>query len=74
MASCRQLIALSWSDWFESVYLRPARMTEATLMIEQVLAETAWQIRLNANDRRGLTPLIYSHVNPYGSFQLDLNS
>ena len=45
-----------------------------TLMIQQVLAEPAWQTRLNANDRRGLTPLIYSHVNPYGSFQLDLNS
>jgi TnpA family transposase len=45
-----------------------------TLMIEQVLAESAWQTRLNANDRRGITPLIYAHVNPYGSFQLDLNS
>ena len=29
--------------------------------------------RLNANDRRGITPLIYAHVNPYGSCQLDLN-
>ena len=46
----------------------------STLMIEQVLAESAWQTRLNANDRRGMTPLIYAHVNPYGSFQLDLNS
>jgi TnpA family transposase len=45
-----------------------------TLMIQQVLAEPAWQNRLNANDLRGLTPLIYSHVNPYGSFRLDLSS
>ena len=45
-----------------------------TLMIQQVLAESAWKNRLNANDRRGITPLIYGHVNPYGSFQLDLNS
>jgi hypothetical protein len=45
-----------------------------TLMIEQVLAESAWQTRLNANDRRGITPLIYVHVNPYSSLQLDLNS
>ena len=29
---------------------------------------------LNAHDRRGITPLIYGHVKPYGSFQLDLNS
>jgi TnpA family transposase len=45
-----------------------------TLMIQQVLAEPAWKNRLNAHDRRGITPLIYGHVNPYGSFQLDLNS
>ena len=45
-----------------------------TLMIQQVLAEPAWQNRLNVDDRRGLTPLVYAHVNPYGSFRLDLNS
>ena len=45
-----------------------------TLMIQQVLAEPAWQNRLNADDRRGLTPLVYGHVNPYGSLRLDLNS
>jgi TnpA family transposase len=44
-----------------------------TLMIQQVLTESAWHSRLNANDLRGITPLIYSHVNPYGSFRLDLN-
>jgi hypothetical protein len=43
-------------------------------MIQQVLAESAWRTRLNANDLRGITPLIYGHVNPYGSFRLDLNS
>ena len=45
-----------------------------TLMIQQVLTESAWHSRLNANDLRGITPLIYSHVNPYGSFRLDLNA
>jgi hypothetical protein len=45
-----------------------------TLMIQQVLSESAWKNRLNASDRRGTTPLIYGHVNHYGSFQLDLNS
>lgn len=29
---------------------------------------------LTPEDYRGLTPLIYSHVNPYGRFDLDLNS
>jgi len=45
-----------------------------TLMIQQVLAEPAWKNRLNLYDRRGITPLLFGHVNPYGSFQLDLNS
>lgn len=36
--------------------------------------QPAWKNRLNAHDRRGITPLVYGHVNPYGSFQLDLNS
>nr|AEN94401.1 transposase Tn3 family protein [Sphingobium chungbukense] len=29
---------------------------------------------MTPDDYRGLTPLIYSHVNPYGRFDLDLNS
>ena len=37
-----------------------------TLMIQQVLKEPAWEDKLTAEDRRGLTPLIFSHVNPYG--------
>jgi hypothetical protein len=43
-------------------------------MIQQVLAEPAWRNRLNVDDRIGLTPLLYAHVNPYGSFRLDLHS
>jgi hypothetical protein len=41
---------------------------------KQVLTESAWQTRLNANGWRGITPLIYSHVNLCGSSQLELNS
>jgi len=44
-----------------------------TLMIEQVLGDPQWQQLLQAEDMRGLTPLIYSHINPYGTFQLDLS-
>jgi TnpA family transposase len=45
-----------------------------TLMIQQVLAEPAWNGRLNTDDRRGITPMIHGHINPYGSFRLDLHS
>lgn len=45
-----------------------------TLMLQDVLAEPAWMERMTEADRRALTPLIYQHVNPYGTFHLDLNS
>ncbi len=44
-----------------------------TLMIQQVLAEPTWQGRLTARDRRALTPLLWGHVNPYGTFTLDMH-
>jgi hypothetical protein len=45
-----------------------------TFMIQQVLAESAWANRLSTQDRGCITPLVYGHVNPYGSFHLDLHS
>lgn len=44
-----------------------------TLMIQQVLKAPTWQNRLTPEDLRGLTPLISSHVNPYGTFLLDMD-
>jgi TnpA family transposase len=44
-----------------------------TLMLQQVLLDPLWEKRLTKNDRRALTPLIYGHVNPYGTFRLDMN-
>nr|WP_255606802.1 transposase [Asticcacaulis sp. AND118] len=43
-----------------------------TLMLQKVLQEPAWSRRMTEEDWRGLTPLIYLHVNPYGQFELDL--
>lgn len=44
-----------------------------TLMMQRVLTEPQWQERLQAEDLRALTPLVYSHVTPYGTFRLDMN-
>lgn len=44
-----------------------------TLMIQRVLSEKSWRNRMNAADLRALSPLIYSHVNPYGQFDLDMS-
>ncbi len=43
-----------------------------TLMIQQVLAFPEWQGRLTATDVRALTPLKWQHVNPYGTFTLNM--
>ncbi len=43
-----------------------------TLMMQEVLAEPKWHDRMTKADWRGLTPLFYTHVNPYGIFELDM--
>jgi hypothetical protein len=45
-----------------------------TLMLQQILADPAWLKRMTADDFRGLSPLIYAHVNPYGIFELDMTT
>lgn len=43
-----------------------------TLMLQDVLAEKKWKDAMKPEDWRGLTPLFYQHINPYGRFTLDL--
>jgi len=45
-----------------------------TLMIQKVLAQPHWQGRFTPRDYAALTPLIWEHVNPYGRFDLDMNT
>jgi len=44
-----------------------------TLLIQRVLAEPRQFQQMKKEDLRALTPLIYSHVTPYGLFRLDLS-
>lgn len=45
-----------------------------TLMSQQVLVDPAWTHRLGPTDVRALTPLVHTHINPYGRFDLDLTT
>jgi len=45
-----------------------------TLMIQQILAQPGWQNRLEIEDLRALSPLLYAHVNPYGRFELNMST
>ena len=41
--------------------------------IALVLSEKEWLNKMQPEDFRGLTPLFYGHITPYGEFQLDMN-
>ncbi|MBB1077841.1 Tn3 family transposase [Rhodoferax sp. 4810] len=45
-----------------------------TLMIQQVLEEPGWSDRMAPSDLAALSPLITQHVNPYGRFELDMET
>lgn len=43
-----------------------------TLMYQEILAEPVWKNKLNQEDKRAITPLIHSHLTPYGFVSLDM--
>jgi len=44
-----------------------------TLLIQDILSDEEWFNIMEKEDFRAITPLIYSHVNPYGNFKLDMD-
>lgn len=44
-----------------------------THMYQEVLSAPEWEGKFTAEDFRGITPLIYKNVNPYGYFDLNMN-
>jgi len=45
-----------------------------TLMVQDILADPEWADALTPEDKRGLTPLFWTHVAPYGEVRLDMSS
>jgi len=43
-----------------------------TLMVLDVLADDEWADRMTDVDHRGLTPLFWTHVAPYGEVRLNM--
>ncbi|WP_265569123.1 Tn3 family transposase [Streptomyces hygroscopicus] len=54
--------------------LQSALVHVNTLLMQQVLADPKWADTLTDADRRALSPLFWTHVNPYGRFELDMSS
>jgi len=70
-------IATNWLDEREeaalALHLLQASLVYVnTRMLQQVLDEPDWLGRMREEDLRALSPLIYHHVNPYGTFELDM--
>jgi TnpA family transposase len=45
-----------------------------TQLLQAVLRDPQWAAKLADEDRRALSPLFWSHVNPYGRFRLDMDT
>jgi TnpA family transposase len=54
--------------------LQAALVYVDTLMVQDVLADDGWAAQLTDADRRGRTPLFWTHVAPYGKVKLDMSS
>jgi len=54
--------------------LQAAMVYVNTLMVQDVLADDEWSAALTDADRRGLTPLFWTHVALYGEVKLDMSS
>jgi TnpA family transposase len=53
--------------------LQNSLMLVNTLLVARTVAQHQLLEQLSEDDRRGLSPLFYEHVNPYGLFALDLD-
>ena len=54
--------------------LQAALVYVNTLMVQDVLADDGWATQLTDADRRGLTPLFWTHVAPYGEVKRDMSN
>jgi hypothetical protein len=53
---------------------RALRKRTGAVMLQDVLADEEWAGILGPADRRGLTPLFWQRVRPYGEVRLDIGS
>jgi TnpA family transposase len=52
--------------------LQSALVYVNTLMVQDVLADEDWANRMTEVDHRGLTPLFWTHISPYGEVRLNM--
>jgi len=53
--------------------LQSALVFVNTLLIQNVLRDPVWERKMTAADKRGLSPLFWSHANLYGRIDIDMD-
>ncbi len=43
-------------------------------MMQRILSMHEWEARMTPTDFRAITPLVWEHINPYGRFELDMET
>ncbi|MFP3011741.1 MAG: Tn3 family transposase [Rickettsia sp.] len=43
------------------------------LLVQDIINTESWLTKLTIEDKRGITPLFNGHINPYGTFELDMS-
>jgi len=54
--------------------LQAALVHVNTLLLQAVLEVPAFHDLIGEHERRGLSPLFWTHINPYGRFRLDMDT
>jgi len=54
--------------------LQSALVHVNTLLLQTVLEAPEFHDSIGLHERRGLSPLFWTHINPYGKFHLDMNT
>jgi Tn3 transposase DDE domain len=57
-----------------SALLQSSLVHVNTLLLQAVLEVPAFHDSLDEVDRRGLSPLFWTQINPYGRFRLDMDT
>jgi TnpA family transposase len=61
--------------WMLALHLLQSALVHVnTLLVQTVLETPEFHDRMGADERRGLSPLFWTHINPYGRFRLDMNT
>ena len=73
-APSRRLLAISPRRSKNTKSVAPFHCSTTFSPSQKVLARPRWQQAMTPRDYAALTPLSWSHVNPYGRFDLDMNA